>query len=138
MIGPAGTPARRGRGWDHLRGRPSPPPRAEELGLGLTPTARSRRPGPPAGAGALRPPHARREGQPARPPTPKAAFPPRGRAEPAAPAYSPFAPPLRLREQAAPRDHCQYPRWRPRPGPTGSPPEPAPRPGPSRRAGTQF
>ena len=35
---------------------------------------------------------------------------------------------LRRREQAAPRDRCPYPRWRPRPGLTGSPLQPAPQP----------
>ncbi|CAI9152627.1 unnamed protein product [Rangifer tarandus platyrhynchus] len=88
----------------------------------------SRRPWPSAGAGALSSLRARREGRPAQPRAPKAAFPPRGRAGPFAPAHSPFAPPLRRLEQAAPRDRCPYPKWRPRPGLTGSPLQPAPEP----------
>lgn len=71
---------------------------------------------------------------PRRPRAPKAAFPPRGRAGPSAPAHSAFAPPLRRREQAAPRDRCPYPRWRPRPGLTGCPLQPAPQPPLARRA----
>lgn len=35
---------------------------------------------------------------------------------------------LRRREQAAPCDRCPYPRWRPWPGLTGSPLQPAPQP----------
>lgn len=68
---------------------------------------------------------------------PEAAFPPRGRAGPAAPARSSSAPPLRPRAHATPRDRCQYPRWRPRPGPTGSAPHSAPQRAPVRPADPQ-
>nr|CAI9690261.1 unnamed protein product [Rangifer tarandus platyrhynchus] len=91
----------------------------------------SRRPWPSAGAGALSSLRARREGRPAQPRAPKAAFPPRGRAGPFAPAHSPFAPPLRRLEQAAP----QARPFRPSPlGPEaqlsggGEPGSPEPRP----------
>lgn len=73
-----------------------------------------------AGAGALRSPCARREGRLARPAPPR----PRSRRG-AGRGLRACALGLRTApaspEQAAPRDRCPYPRWRPRPGLTGSP-----------------